>query len=141
MTKILYFILFLMSGLSWSDSVILDIGSNHLFSLTYNDTGTHQTGLTVALSIKRVSDGYWYDFMSSTFKASAWSSKTVTLTEDVTNHTYYYKWIAQGGDTIKNQYVFHAECTGQFVEEETVCYEDLSTSIAAIKTKVDAINP
>jgi hypothetical protein len=136
-----YILILFISVLSYADS-LTSIGQDFQYILAYDSDGTHQTGLTINLSIKRCSDNYWFDFSSSTFKASGWTNKTVALTEDATNHNYFYNWVDQGGDTTTNQYIFHVECTGQFIEDETVIFEELSSSeITEILNRLNRINP
>lgn len=50
------------------------------------------TGLSdVLLSIRRVSDGYWYDFDDSTFKNTGWTTRQQVMTEvDATNDSGVY---------------------------------------------------
>jgi len=142
MKKLISILMLLISLSAFPDSTV-DLESDYNYSLVYHSSGTHQAGLTISLSIKRGSDGYWYDFNDSTFKSSGWTSKTVSLTEDSTNHNYYYTWSSQGGDTTANIYIFHAECSGEFILEETVVYVDLDTSsdVTDILNKVNAIRP
>lgn len=54
------------------------------------------TGLSNALlSIRRVSDGFWYDFSDDTFKSSGWTTRQQIMTEtDSTNDqgVYHYNF-------------------------------------------------
>jgi len=106
-----------------------NISDDYRFSMTYtNLSGTHQAGETIPLSIKRGTDGYWFDFNDDTFKNSSWTTKTANLTDDTTNHNYSYLWSSQGGDTTVNSYTFHVELTGEFISEETVSFQDIGAS-------------
>ena len=64
------------------------VGPQLVVGLTYADKyyTTYQepdTGVTaVTVGIHRVTDGYWYDFNDSTFKASGWTTKHKSLSED-----------------------------------------------------------
>jgi len=71
-----------------------------------DNSGDHVSGETVALKIKRVSDGYWLDFDDDTFKASGWVSATVNLSEDTTNEYYYYTFNPPASETAAGQYLF-----------------------------------
>lgn len=52
------------------------------------------TGLTdILISIRRVSDGYWYDFSDDTFKNSGWTTRQQAMTEtDSTNDPGVYHY-------------------------------------------------
>ena len=127
MKKLFLSILFclLFCGNLFSD-VVLTVGDDFHFTVVYHSSGTHQTGKTINLSIKRTSDSAWYDFDDSSFKSSGWTTKTQALTEDTTNNNYHYTWSDQGGDTGTNVYVFQVECSSEFIAEETVMYTILN---------------
>lgn len=121
-------ILFLLCFSAYGN-INISVGEDYTHTITFSDSGVHQTGETIVLSIKKNSNGYWFDFDDNTFKASGWASKTVTLTEDSTNHNYYYTWESQGGDTSGDSYIFHAECSGEFIVEETIIFENTNNLI------------
>lgn len=125
MKKMLYIIILLFSIFNIAQSFTLKIEDSYRYSLTVTDTtGNHKTSLTILLSIQRGDDGLWFDFNDTSFKSSGWTTKTVNLTEDVTNENYYYLWEDQGGDTIGNHYIFHAKSSGRFINQETVSFQD-----------------
>ena len=93
-----------------------------------SSTGAHVTGQTVALKIKKASNGYWYDWSDSTFKASGWTNKTRTLTEDATNGYYYYSWTPPVAETASEEYVFvytNTDATYGDNSSEVVTYQTL----------------
>lgn len=53
------------------------------------------TGLTVTAAIRRLSDGFYLDFDDGTFKAAAWTTRTVSLVEQggqELDGVYTYTW-------------------------------------------------
>lgn len=107
-----------------------NVQDNHKIVYHINDaSGNPVTGQTVALSIQRVSDSYFFDFNDSTFKASGWTSKTTNLTEDSTNGFYYYLFNPPSSETVSNEYVFvvdNASVTYGDHRSEIVSYLDYS---------------
>jgi hypothetical protein len=62
------------------------------------------TGKTdILISIRRVSDGFWYDFNDSTFKSSSWTTRQQVMSEtDATNDpgVYHYNFISPSADAV-----------------------------------------
>lgn len=56
----------------------------------------NQVASAVDILIMRCSDGFWLDFNDSTFKDSAWTDDTGTMTQD-SNNTWKYSWIVPAG--------------------------------------------
>ncbi|MCK4788136.1 MAG: hypothetical protein KAV87_30615 [Desulfobacteraceae bacterium] len=76
------------------------------------------SGVTgVAFGIRRVSDGHWYDFNDSTFKAAAWTTKHQTLAEDDNGlWTYDTGWAIPDADTVYHLQWKITDATGSFYE-------------------------
>lgn len=111
---------------------VRNIGDHHKFLYDIVDsTGLHVSGQTVALKIQRASDGDFYDFSSSTFKASGWTSKTTNLSEDSTNGFYYYSFTPPVSETGPEQYVFvvdNTDATYGDHQEALIDYLNINTS-------------
>lgn len=109
---------------------VRNVGDAHL--LVYNvidASGNHVTGETVTLKVRRASDGHWFDFNDSTFKASGWTSKSANLSEDATEGFYYYLWTPPGSETAANQYSLcldNASATWGDHQCVTVSYQAIS---------------
>ena len=125
------FILLVFSNLCFASGV-RNIQENYqvVYNILDND-GTFVSGETVALKIKKVSTGHWYDFNDSTFKASGWTSKSANLSEDATEDYYYYTYDPPGTETAAEQYLFmvsNANATYKDHQGELVSYQDIGTS-------------
>lgn len=111
-------------------SPIRNIGEPHqTVYCVVDENGNHVTGQTVALKIKKVSNGYWYDFNDSTFKNTGWTSKSVNLSEDSTEGYYYYTWTPPSGETTPEQYLFiidNANAVYGDHQGEEVNYQDMA---------------
>ena len=130
MKKIIIFLclgLFLCFPVLASDRNVQD---NHkIIYHVLNTTGQHVSGQTVSLSIQKVSNSYFFDFSDSTFKASGWTSKTVTMTDDSTNGFYYYLFNPPATETGTNEYLFVVDNTNATYADhrsELVSYLDFS---------------
>ena len=134
--KVLYIIVFLLFVIFFiktcSADVVRNVQDNYLFTYTVtNPSGDFVSGQTITLSIKKVSNGYWYDFSDNTFKASGWTSKTTTLLEDSTNGYYYYLFDPPDSETSPDQYLFvinNDDSTYGDHQVELVVYQDIGTS-------------
>lgn len=105
--KILFILIFTLFLTNSCFSATRNIGDP--FKLIYNivdASGNHVGSQTVVLSIQKASNGYWYDFSDSTFKASGWSNKTTNLSEDATNGLYSYTFTPPASETSAEEYVF-----------------------------------
>lgn len=113
---------------------VRNVGDHHKFLYDIVDsTGLHVTGQTVTLKIQRASDSDFYDFSSSTFKASGWTSKTTNLSEDSTNGFYYYSFTPPASETGPEQYIFvidNTDATYGDHQEALVDYQNIGTSTA-----------
>lgn len=113
----------------------LTVQDNYKFIYTVADTsGDHVTGQTVTLKIMRGSDGQFFDFSDSAFKASGWTAKTANLTEDTTDGYYYYLYNPPASETGADQYVFivdNADATYGDHQSETVSYQANILSLTA----------
>lgn len=94
--------------------------------------GDYVTGQSVNIKIKRVSDGLWYDFSDGAFKASGWTVKTSTLTENAANEHYYYTFTPPVADTTADQYV-------AYLTNATAGYEDAQTVTLDYMTEPGAV--
>lgn len=116
---------------SFCDNV-RNIQDNYELIYHINDTtGTPVTGQTVTLTIKKISNGYYYDFSDDTFKASGWSAQTTTLSEEATGKYYYYDFNPPASETAAEQYVFtvsNADETYKDNRSEVVSYQDIGSS-------------
>lgn len=111
---------------------VRNIGENYQLVYHVLDvSGNHVTGETVTLAIKKISNGYWFDFDDSTFKNTGWTSKTTNLTEDSTDGFYYYTFTPPGSETAVDEYQFlvdNASATYGDHQSETVQYLNIGTS-------------
>ena len=101
-------------------------------------SGTHVTGQTISLLIEKSSNQYFYDFSSSTFRASGWSQKTVNLTEDSTNGIYYYNFTPPSTETSPEQYIFIVNNTNATYADHQaliVNYDDIATNVNVLKSR------
>ncbi len=73
---------------------ILDGDTERIEAVMLDGSLAPITGLaTVLLSIRRVSDGFWYDFDDDTFKTSGWTTRQQAMTEtDSTNDQGQYHY-------------------------------------------------
>jgi len=112
--------------------VVRNIQDNHQVIYHIIDTsGNHVSGQTVTLKIKRISDGYWYDFNDDTFKNSGWTSKSTNLSEDATEGYYYYTFDPPASETSAEQYLFlvdNSDATYGDHQSKVVCYQDIGNS-------------
>jgi len=125
------FILLVFSNLCLASGV-RNVQENYqvIYSILDND-GTFVSGETVALKIKKISNGHWYDFSDDTFKVSGWTSKSANLSEDATEDYYYYTYDPPGTETVAEQYLFmvsNANATYKDHQGELVSYQDIGTS-------------
>lgn len=124
-------ILFLFSNLAYASGV-RNIQEN--YQVIYNildNTGTFVSGETVPLKIKKVSNGYWFDFDDSTFKTSGWTSKSTNLSEDATEDYYYYTFDPPASETTADQYLFVVSNTNATYKDhqgELISYQDIGNS-------------
>lgn len=107
--------------------------------------GDYVTGQSVNIKIKRVSDGLWYDFSDGSFKASGWTVKTSTLTEDATNEHYYYTFTPPLADTTADQYIAYlTNATSGYEDAQAVTLDYVTLSaedIAAISAGITVADP
>jgi len=107
------------------------------YRLVYNildSSGTPVAGQNVTLKIQKASNGYWFDFNDSTFKNESWSNKSVSLSEDTTEHQYYYDWTPPGSETAAEQYAFvvdNGNTTYKDHQIKIVEYQDIGNSTYA----------
>jgi hypothetical protein len=113
-------------------ATVRNIQDNHQAAYNIIDSsGNHVTGKTVALKIKKISNGYWLDFDDDTFKNSGWVTKSVNLTEDSTESYYFYTWNPPASESAADQYLFcfdNADATYGDHQCETVEYQNIGTS-------------
>lgn len=80
--------------------------STHRIAYVVTDfSGNPVTGQTVRVGIQRASDGYFYDFNDSTFKASGWTTRLSTLTYETTGEYYYKNITIDNGGIVSGDYV------------------------------------
>jgi len=83
----------------------------------------------VAFGIVRISDGYWYDFSDSTFKASGWTTQYQSMTENQNG-----LWVYASGWTTPNT-------TGQYRVNYKVTDAEGIFYAAGEELNVTAITP
>lgn len=106
------------------------------FRFVYNivdAAGAHVSSQTPNVRIQKVSNGHWYDFADSSFKASGWTNKTTNLTEDSTNGVYYYQWTPPAAETSSEQYLF-------VVNNSDATYGDHASLLVSYDDIINAIN-
>ncbi len=119
--------------------------------IVLDTAGDYVTGQNVNIKIKRVSDGLWYDFSDGAFKASGWTVKTSTLTEDAANEHYYYTFTPPVADTTADQYIAYLTNATSGYEDAQAVTLDYTTEpgavtlsaedIAAISAGIDVPDP
>ncbi len=83
------------------------VQDNYQFTYSITDEhGDHVSGQTVTLKIKKVSNGYFFDFADSSFKNSGWTQQSANLTEDSTHGYYYYTFNPPASETTEDSYQF-----------------------------------
>lgn len=147
MRKALLLFAAVLSGLILANGAIFaavrNVQDNH--TVTYNvidSNGDHVSGQTVALKIQKVSNGYWYDFNDSTFKASGWTAKSTNLSEDSTEGFYYYLFNPPASEAGAEQYRFcvdNGSATYGDHQCETIDYQDLSSGGSSAAAIADAV--
>lgn len=100
--------------------------------IVLDTAGDYVAGQSVNIKIKRVSYGLWYDFSDGAFKASGWTVKTSTLTENAANEHYYYTFTPPVADTTADQYV-------AYLTNATSGYEDAQTVTLDYVTEPGAV--
>ena len=143
MKKYLYlFLLMLIANFCYSD-IVRDIQDNHMVVYYIADTsGDHVGSQTVNLSIMKVSNEQWYDFNDSAFKASGWTSKTTSLSEDATNGFYYHEYDPPSSETTTDQYLFvidNADGTYGDHQGELVSYQNIGTGTGTSTLTADQV--
>ena len=81
-------------------------GQNHRVTVSVTDNqGKPVTGETVRLQIQRVSDDAVYDFSSSSFKFSGWTTKYQTLVYNASGEYYTYTFSQDAARFNAGEYV------------------------------------
>jgi len=128
--RILLSLLIIIGLAANSHALVRNIQDDHkVVYHVIDSSGDHVGSQTVTLKIQRVSDGAWFDFNDSSFKTSAWTSKSTNLTEDSTEGFYHYTFNPPAGETSAEQYVFlvdNADATYGDHQSEVVSYQDLN---------------
>jgi len=99
-----------------------------------NSSGSPVTGQSITLKIEKASNGDFFDFNDSTFKNGSWTNKSVTLSEDATEHKYFYLWTPPGTETSPEQYLFiydNANTTYLDHQVKSVQYQAIGNSTFA----------
>jgi len=99
-----------------------------------NSSGSPVTGQSITLKIEKASNGDFFDFDDSTFKNESWTNKSVTLSEDATEHKYFYHWTPPGTETSPEQYLFvydNANTTYLDHQVKSVQYQTIGNSTFA----------
>ena len=92
----------------------------------------HSGVTAIAFGIRRVSDGQWYDFNDSTFKASGWATKHQALAEDDDGlWTYDTGWAIPDSDT-----VYHLQWK---ITDATGTYQELGPKIIVNSSLLDVL--
>lgn len=111
-----------------------NIQDNNMVAYNVIDAnGDHVSGQTVTLKIKKISNGYWFDFSDSTFKVSGWTSKSVNMSEDSTEGYYYYLFNPPASETAAEQYQFCVDnASGTYGDHqcEVISYQDFAGAAA-----------
>jgi hypothetical protein len=106
-----------------------NVQDNYKFIYTILDsTGDYVPSQSPTLKLRRLSDDYWYDFADNTFKASGWTNKFTTLTEDAVEEYYYYLYNPPASEDSAEQYLFVVDNTAaDYLDHQTesVCYQDI----------------
>lgn len=112
-----------------------NIGDAYMAVYTCLDSdGTPVEGQNITLKIQKASNGYWFDFNDSVFKNESWGNKSVSLSEDTTEHQYYYAWTPPAGETAPEQYLFVYDNTNTTYKDhqiERVDYQAIGNSTFA----------
>lgn len=77
------------------------IGTTEELSLLILDGGVPVTGGSPTVGVRRASDGYWWDWNDSTFKAAGWTTRLAAMTETGTTAPgFYTKTITPGSQIV-----------------------------------------
>lgn len=123
---------YIIFGVHWISRAYAEGGVKQvgeIYQQTYQilDTaGAPVTGQTVTVKIKKQSNGQYFDFSDSTFKASGWTSLTANMSYDSTGEFYFYTWTPPASETSSNQYVFtvaNSNATYKDNQQESVYYQ------------------
>lgn len=110
------------------------VSQAYQFTYTITDaSGAHVSGQSPTLKIEKVSNGFWYDFSSNTFKVSGWTNKTRILTENSTDGFYYYLYTPPAAETAQEQYLF-------IVDNSDATYPDHSSLLVKYDDIIGTIN-
>ncbi len=124
------FLLILLVPSSYAD--IRNIQDNYqLIYHVLDEDGDPVGSQTISLKIKKVSDGYWYDFNDDTFKNSGWTSKSTNLSEDTTENYYHYTFNPPAAETSTEQYVLlvdNADTDYGDHQSAIICYQNIGNS-------------
>lgn len=119
--------MFLCQDVAWAEGGVKQVGEAYQQTYQILDTsGVPVTGQTVTVKIKKVSNGQYYDFNDSTFKASGWTSVTANMSYDSGAGFYFYTWTPPATETVSNQYCFtiaNANSTYKDNQQECVYYQ------------------
>ena len=118
MRKILFTLILILTVSFQALAHVRNVQDN--FQVVYNVldlSGHHVSGQTITLQIKKISNGFWFDFADSTFKSSGWTNKTTNLTENATDGFYFYTFDPPASETTAEQYQF-------LVDNQSVTYAD-----------------
>jgi hypothetical protein len=96
---------------------IITIGNTEEMKVDCMDSvGGRITGLTdVLLLIRRVSDGFYFDFNDTTFKSSGWTTQEYTMLEiDATYSPGQYRYVFDSTGMSEDELVFTATCVSAY---------------------------
>jgi hypothetical protein len=137
--KLFVIMILLFCSVPPADALVRNIQDNYQLIYTILDVyGDPVESETVTIKIKRMSDGYWLDFNDSTFKASGWTSKSTTLSEDTTEGYYYYTFDPPSSETGAEEYIFlvdNASATYGDHQSLVISYQNIGT---AVDTDIDS---
>jgi hypothetical protein len=112
---------------------VRNVQDNYKFIYNIVDSlGAYVSGQNVEIKIQRASDGYFFDFNDSVFKASGWIDEQMKLSEDDVNGIYYYTFNPPASETSAEQYVFivdNADATYGDHQAQLVNYQKIAGSV------------
>jgi hypothetical protein len=80
--------------------IVRQIGTDVYLSVTITANGIPVTGQTPTAGVRRVLDGYWYDWNDGTFKAAGWGSRMGAMSEVGTTAPGLYVRLFNPGSAI-----------------------------------------
>lgn len=120
--KILFLLLLLCTNAYASDTH--ERGDSHKVTYVVTDSdGNPVSGQTVRIQLQRVSDDAIYDFSSSSFKFSGWTTRYETMTYSPTGEYYYRVITPDSAINVTTEYcAIVSNDNATYGDQQTECF-------------------